>query len=607
VNDRPTLTPRHQEALIGSAILPDVAAERPYTSVTADDPRLASFPDYQRADGILIAVRPPDDTNGRYQLRRDVDRIRPDGKPAKYEQKQGDAHRLDMHPRAQRWKDNPGVTLWITEGIKKGDTLVSLGRCAVALGGVWCFRKECIPDWDLIALRGRVVVIVFDSDAETNSNVAMARDALAAFLTERGARVRIVRLPHGADGKKIGIDDYIAAGGELVELLAKHCEDWIPPTENGVCPRGDCREVRRQNAEMKELAELEAKFLLDSKVRPNRRVPYLLWVRRYWSDATRGRLNPVTRAYDLSVIDEQGWDKVSLKWWSQEVGISADTLSKSAKELKEHGILQTVHDYEEGRDGIRIPRLYVKPTAPSLLETVRALTTVVQAPSGWGGKRVHRCPDHPEAKVAVQHVCGACGRVLGDADLVDVAPVATGAQDAAPSGELPSSPPSVLQGPQLAAPSPVPPARKGLEWESGWSAQLGLGQEESPSPPTDAERLKNGDVFAHPVTGERVRWANGKTTAAPLLSGTGRQDAAPHEGDDGQDSERAVAKAWGPIALDAARQLGYPALLDDKGRLLVREGEWHWRMACGAVSPALPTIAARICNVLRHAEERDPF
>jgi putative DNA primase/helicase len=57
--------------------------------------------------------------------------------------------------------------LWITEGEKKADALVSRGEVAVALLGVWNWKKDgwMLPEWDRIPLMGRDVIIAFDSDA----------------------------------------------------------------------------------------------------------------------------------------------------------------------------------------------------------------------------------------------------------------------------------------------------------------------------------------------------------------------------------------------------------------------------------------------------------
>ena len=43
---------------------------------------------------------------------------------------------LDVHPAARPTLANPDTPLFVTEGIKKGDCLVSHGCCVVALLGV---------------------------------------------------------------------------------------------------------------------------------------------------------------------------------------------------------------------------------------------------------------------------------------------------------------------------------------------------------------------------------------------------------------------------------------------------------------------------------------
>jgi len=414
VGESTPLEPRHRERLEQrSAIAPDVLAERGVRSVAAADPRLGPFADYQRADGILIPLYPPDGSNGRYTLRRDHDRLvtdRETGKQrrAKYEQPAGQAHRLDVHPRNRPALSDPTIPLWVTEGIFKNDALASAGRCSIGLGGVWCFQKECLPDWDLIALQGRTVLIAFDSDAETNPNVGQARDALAAFLTERGARVRIVRLPAGPNGEKVGIDDYLGNGGDLVDLVAAGAEDWRPPGQ-GDCARDDCRAVRRELTDQREIAVAEARIISAPKgqgIAPNRRLAYLLMGRRYFSDATRDRFTPER----TPVVDPDGWDRIPLQTMAADVGLGYSALLAARKELVAGGQLE-----ERKRDvvldnGRRVEVTDVRPSrsAPSLKAWVAQLATVVQAPTGWGGAR-WRCPVHHDADVITQRVCARCG------------------------------------------------------------------------------------------------------------------------------------------------------------------------------------------------------
>jgi hypothetical protein len=211
------VTRKHCAELAASAISPDVAALRGYTSIdrkAASSLRLGyGFADYQAgcAPGLLLptwdvfgkqtgAMFKPDNprtrtkANGRQQV-------------VKYEQPAGSRLIIDAPPICRPDLDKLSVDLWITEGIKKGDSLASHGRCAIALtGGVWGWictsadgAKVALPDWREIALNGRRIFIAYDSDAITKPEVMKAERELAAYLTSRGAKVFIVRIPAPQD------------------------------------------------------------------------------------------------------------------------------------------------------------------------------------------------------------------------------------------------------------------------------------------------------------------------------------------------------------------------------------------------------------------------
>ena len=59
---------------------------------------------------------------------------------------------------------------------------------------------------------------MFDSDVIVKEAVRMQLDALSNWLTSRGAYVLHVLLPHTAD-EKVGVDDFLAAGHDVDELL----------------------------------------------------------------------------------------------------------------------------------------------------------------------------------------------------------------------------------------------------------------------------------------------------------------------------------------------------------------------------------------------------
>jgi hypothetical protein len=114
------------------------------------------------------------------------------------------------------------------------------------------FRKpgaaEMLACFDHIALGGRRVFVVFDSDVMRKPEVQMALERLVGDLEERGARVLVVYLEDAPDGSKMGVDDYLAAGGTV-----EHLEEIARP----FTPRDAARERMGRDATLREhIAEL---------------------------------------------------------------------------------------------------------------------------------------------------------------------------------------------------------------------------------------------------------------------------------------------------------------------------------------------------------------
>jgi hypothetical protein len=182
----------HQQMLLEeSGLSQEVVAARGYRTVEAkSELRRLGFADAQcNPPGLLVPIRSSAGEVVNYQFRPNRPRIK-DGKPVKYETPSGSRMTLDVHPFARGMLGNPSVPLWITEGVRKGDALVSRSLCAVALLGVWNWRgtndhggKAALPEWESIALNGgRQVYIVFDSDVMLNPQVHAALARLRAFL-----------------------------------------------------------------------------------------------------------------------------------------------------------------------------------------------------------------------------------------------------------------------------------------------------------------------------------------------------------------------------------------------------------------------------------------
>lgn len=218
----------HRRSILSeSAISPEVADSRGYwTATTKRDLQDLGFGEKQRSvPALVIPLWTVDGEIGTYQVRPDVPRIL-DGKSVKYETPAKTGMRLDVHPFARPRLSDPSVPLIVTEGIKKGDSAVSRGLTAVALLGVWNTRGRNelggvveLSDWDRIALNDRLVYVAFDSDVMAKAGVRKALDRLANMLDRRGAKVRFVIFPSG-DGRKVGMDDWFAAGHDAAAMFA---------------------------------------------------------------------------------------------------------------------------------------------------------------------------------------------------------------------------------------------------------------------------------------------------------------------------------------------------------------------------------------------------
>lgn len=228
-----SLSAEHAYLLLKSAIAPHVAAVRAYTTVirAAHLERLG-FPKSQRmVPTLVIPTYNVHEDIGIYQSRPDHPRIKA-GKALKYESVAGGKMALDVPRSVRKLLRDPATPLFITEGARKADAAVSIGLCCIAVLGVWNWRgtnewggKTVLPDWDMVALKntenvGRAVYLVFDSDIMQKPAVYLALRRLKAFLESRGAVVRVIYLPSADDGSKVGLDDFLAAGHDIDDLLA---------------------------------------------------------------------------------------------------------------------------------------------------------------------------------------------------------------------------------------------------------------------------------------------------------------------------------------------------------------------------------------------------
>jgi hypothetical protein len=233
------LLPQHAAMIEASAISPEVATARGYFTATrkAELATLGFGAAQRNVPALVIPIHGVDGEIRTYQSRPDHPRIK-DGKPLKYETPRGSRMCLDVPPAALSRLADPAAPLVITEGARKADAALSAGLCCVALLGVWNWRGRnehegltALPDWESVALNGRDVYLCFDSDVNEKPAVYAALKRLKAFLESRGASVKIAYLPPGPGGEKMGLDDFLAAGHTVANLLSHATTELRPPPQ----------------------------------------------------------------------------------------------------------------------------------------------------------------------------------------------------------------------------------------------------------------------------------------------------------------------------------------------------------------------------------------
>jgi putative DNA primase/helicase len=182
-------------------------------------------------------------------------RLKPDnprkknGKVVKYETPCGTTNLAFFPPKTLACLKDPSQPLIVTEGEKKAAKADQEGFPCIGLVGVYGWQKkrkrgsgerEMIDGLAPVVWQGRQVFVCYDSDAAENRNVLQAERLLSEALEERGASVKVVRLPAGPPGPngkppKVGLDDYLVAHGpEAFRDLLSRAK---PPSQAGQEPK----------------------------------------------------------------------------------------------------------------------------------------------------------------------------------------------------------------------------------------------------------------------------------------------------------------------------------------------------------------------------------
>ena len=136
---------------------------------------------------------------------------------SKYRTKSGEVNHLYLTHLTPDFLQDTAKSIAFTEGEKKALKATQDFMPTVGLSGVWSWKTkdendQSVPveDLNLINFSNRSVDIFFDSDAACNSQVRMAEMSFAYECKKRGASlIKAYRFPHGKDGSKVGIDDFL--------------------------------------------------------------------------------------------------------------------------------------------------------------------------------------------------------------------------------------------------------------------------------------------------------------------------------------------------------------------------------------------------------------
>lgn len=138
-------------------------------------------------------------------------------------------------PPLKNWKrigEDTRIDIAITEGEFKAACCTKFVMPCIGLGGVYSFKskKNGVPlvrDFESIEWQDRKVVVVFDSDAESNPMVVGGRNALCAELFKLGAKVYVASLHPDEEGHKQGIDDLLVHEGiDALKQTLADAEPW---------------------------------------------------------------------------------------------------------------------------------------------------------------------------------------------------------------------------------------------------------------------------------------------------------------------------------------------------------------------------------------------
>jgi len=246
VTGPPALRPEHREHLRSSGLSDKTIGRAGICSLDERAAYARGYPAGLRGIGfpylgteVQVDGRPVPYT----RLRVDPDRQRKPGQkyenPLRHRLQKGLTYYPYVPPGVEALRKRADQPILITEGEKKALKLTQEGWPTSGLPGVFLFadpgsaktpsKKPLHPELRRWRLRGREVLVCFDSDRTTKEGVGLAHERLCRGLTRLGAVVRVVDLPTLEGQEKTGADDLLVARGRAAFAeLVDGARPWEP-------------------------------------------------------------------------------------------------------------------------------------------------------------------------------------------------------------------------------------------------------------------------------------------------------------------------------------------------------------------------------------------
>jgi hypothetical protein len=408
---------------VESGISAEVIEARGYRSLRGDagisELLRVGFADYQcYPPGILMPGYGVDGRNGRYQFRHD----RPPAGRQKYETPADSGLWCDVSPALQRDRlRDPGELKILTEGIKKGDALVSHGYAAVSVIGTYGWKPEDVIR-ELLSLieRDSRWCLLFDSDAADNPGVYEPEYRLACLMAALGAHVTVVLVPAIQPGKKTGADELLVARGPgaLDALIAASpTYTWRnpppPPDASAKVERLEAqnRALRLEVSELREREGLIDQLAHDPELDAGDIVTAIV-LEKISREPTAG-------------IDPLAERRLYMERTAERSGVARSTFSTRVQRLARTGAYSYRTDSktkENKKTGERTTRdasfITFRATGTDFLQAVKSRRYIGDVPRERPKKRPRgrSCLKHPQARLKVKTetswICTACGDVV---------------------------------------------------------------------------------------------------------------------------------------------------------------------------------------------------